>query len=79
MTLEKTLELLSQRRVWAGISGTIAIVLQLLGANIDFDPASLTDAMMQLIQAIAAIAAIILPVASYFFPKKLADETTKPA
>lgn len=68
-TMNKILELLKQRRVWAGLFATIALILPLVGVNISLDANSLTDAVMKLVDAISSLLAIILPLLSYFKPK----------
>lgn len=63
------MELLKSRRVWAGVAAIIALTLPLLGYN-DLDANSLTDAIMGVVEAISSLAAVILPIWSYFYPKQ---------
>jgi len=67
----KILELLKQRRIWAGIFGAIAIILPMIKVNVDLDVNGLTNAVMDLITAITAISTMILPIISYFKPKQI--------
>jgi len=68
--MPQIMEILSQRRTWASIGGTIALVLNLFGIDASFDPNTFTEAIMQVIQAVGGLAAILLPLWSYFKPKK---------
>jgi len=65
----KILELLKQRRIWAGIFGATAIILPMLRVNVDLDVNGLTNSMMDLVTAISAISTMILPIISFFKPK----------
>jgi len=64
-------ELLKQRRIWAGIFATIALVLSMSGVNVQFDTNSATEAVMQLIEALSGLAAVLLPIWSLVSPKKI--------
>ena len=64
------LELLKQRRIWASIFGAIAILLPLFGVHFTFDTTNYTDAVMAFINGLCGLLAIILPIISYFKPKK---------
>lgn len=64
------LTLLSQRRIWAAISAFIAFILPLLGYNGIFDQNAFVGAILSLIEAISILATIILPIWSFWKPKK---------
>ena len=71
-----SLELLKQRRVWAGIVGSLAFVLPLFGIEFSVDPAGLIDLLLNFgvlltkaIEAVGTLVAAILAVWSYTHPK----------
>jgi len=64
------LEILKQRRIWAGIFGAIAFILPMFGVSLALDVNGITDAIMVLIQAISGIVAVAFPIISYFKPKQ---------
>jgi amino acid permease len=64
------LVLLQSRRVWAGISAMLAFFLPMMAGGLEIDANILTESIMKLIEAISGLAAIILPILSYFKPKK---------
>ena len=66
----KILELLKQRRIWAGIFSTIAFLLPTMGVALQIDVNGLTDTVVKLIEAISGFMAVVLPIWSYFFPKQ---------
>jgi len=68
--MDQLKNLLKQRRIWAGLSATIAFFLPLTGYTSDFNHEQLTDVIMALINSISGILAIILPIWSYYKPKK---------
>ena len=67
--MENLLNILKQRRIWAGITGAIALFLPLVAKDASFDANATTDAIMRLVEALSGIATIILPLYSYFKPK----------
>ena len=67
--MEKILEILKQRRVWAGICALIAFVLPLFGVTATIDVNGAVDAIMKVIEGLSSILAIGLPLWSYFKPK----------
>jgi hypothetical protein len=67
--MKQILEALQHRRVWTAIFGFIALVLPVLGVQLDLDVNGLTDATMRLVEAISGLMVIILPIHSYFKPK----------
>jgi hypothetical protein len=67
--MDKILNLLSQRRIWAGIGAIISFSIALSGVKIGFDSVSFVNAVMSLIGDVAAVAATVLPIWSYFQPK----------
>ena len=64
------LELLKQRRIWASIFSTIAVMLSLFGSNLFIDANGLSDAIVNVIESISALMAIVLPIWSYLKPKQ---------
>jgi phosphate/sulfate permease len=68
--MKNLLELLSQRRVWAGIFGFIGFILPMLGVTYSLEIDSLSDAMTNFVVAFSALMTAILPIISYFKPKK---------
>ena len=68
--MENILELLKQRRVWAGIFGSITFLLPVFGVKYDMDVNTLTDLFTNLGLAISALLTAVLPIWSYFKPKK---------
>jgi len=69
-TMNKTLELLKQRRVWAGIVGTLGFLATALGLGIDIDTENLTETLTAMGTAISALITGALALSSYFQPKK---------
>ena len=68
--MKKIIQVLKNRRSWAAICALVAVCLRATGVNVDFDTNKATDAIMALIQAIADLGAIILPIWSLSKPKK---------
>lgn len=68
--MEKILELLKQRRVWAGIISGLVFVVGMFGVTWDLDTQTLVDLLTQLGSAIAALVTAVLALHSYFKPKK---------
>lgn len=66
----KILELLKQRRIWASISASLYVILTLMGYTGEFNAEAFTDTIMTVINAVSAVSAIILPIWSYYKPKK---------
>lgn len=61
--------LLSSRRVWAGIVGTIVVICELLGITFSLDSLTLTDLLTRLGTALATAIPAILALLSYIKPK----------
>ena len=68
--MTKILELLSQRRIWAGIFGTILIFLPIFGVNLKVDANTLTDSFTNFFIAFSMVVTAVMPILSYFMPKK---------
>ena len=64
------LELLVQRRIWAGLFGTISVLLPMFGTTFTISPEYLSEIFTNLFIAISGLITAILPVWSYFRPKK---------
>ncbi len=64
------LELLRQRRIWAGIVAAITIVLTLLKIQFSIDVPVLTDMLTAFGGALADLIITVLALWSYFKPKK---------
>lgn len=58
--------LLSQRRVWASLLAFIAIVLP----EAKIEPDTIINSVVDVISAISALGAVLLPIWSYLKPKK---------
>ena len=67
--MKSVLELLKQRRFWASLAALVAMVLTMFG-YVDFDSDLFADRMVQAIDAVLAVVSMILPLWSYFRPKK---------
>lgn len=67
--MTKILELLKQRRVWAGIAGIISLSLRAFASGVDFDQDAFTDAIMAIVQAISDLVMITFPIWSYLKPR----------
>jgi len=68
--MNKALELLKQRRVWAGIVGTLGFLATALGLGIEIDTENLTEALTAAGTALSALITALLALSSYFQPKK---------
>ena len=68
--MNNILELIKQRRIWAGLFGTISIVARLFGFDYGIDEGALTDMFLNLGMAVSDLAVAILPIWSYFKPKQ---------
>lgn len=64
--MEKLLDILKQRRIWASLLAVIALVLP--EANIN--PDSIINSVVNVIEALSALGAVLLPIWSYLKPKK---------
>lgn len=60
------MNLLKQRRVWSSILALVAILLP--EANID--PDTIINSVVNVIEALSALGAVLLPIWSYLKPKK---------
>jgi len=63
------LNLLKQRRIIASLLWTVSVLLSIAWYN-DFDSEVLVDAILSIINWISIVSAIVLPIISYFKPKK---------
>ena len=68
--MEKTIELLQQRRIWAGLIGFIAFASTLFNLGLDLDIEFLTDNLTSFGVALASLIQAVLALWSYFKPKK---------
>ena len=64
-----TIEVLKQRRIWAGICAFVAFILPFFGVSLSFNVEGTIDSIMKVIEAVSGLLAIILPIISYFRPK----------
>lgn len=67
--MNQILELLKQRRVWAGIIGVVAFVSTTLNLGLGIDVEVLTNLFTQFGLALAALIQALLALWSYFKPK----------
>lgn len=67
--MEKVLELLKQRRVWAGVVSVLVFVLAYFKIELP-DEATLIDTLTQVGTAVSALIPGLLALWSYFNPKK---------
>ena len=65
------LELLKQRRIWAGIFAAVAFILPLFGKTFNFDVNAATDYAINLVGAVSTVVSGVLAVWSYFKPKNV--------
>lgn len=68
--MEKIIELLGQRRIWAGIVGAISFLLTMLHFNFQLDVPFVTDVLAASGGALATLITSALALWSYFKPKK---------
>jgi len=68
--MNKLLELLSQRRIWAGMVSVVAFLVSTLDLGLNIDVPVLTDLLTDFGMALAALIPSILALWSYFKPKK---------
>ena len=68
--MTKILELLSNRRIWAGIFGMILIFLPIFGVNLKIDANTLTESFTNFFIAFSMVVTAVMPIWSYFMPKK---------
>lgn len=68
--MEKFIELLKQRRIWAGIVGTLAFVLSIFNTGIQIDVPVITELLANFGTALAALITSVLSLLSYFKPKQ---------
>jgi len=68
--MEQFKNLIKQRRIWAGLFATIALLLPVFGYNGEFNPDVATDVIMALVEAVSGVLAVILPIWSYYKPKQ---------
>jgi hypothetical protein len=63
------LNLLSQRRIWAGIVGVLTFALTIFNSTLQLDVPVLTDLLTAFGGALSALVTAILALWSYFKPK----------
>ncbi len=68
--LKQIANLLNQRRIWAGIVGTFAILVSVLELNYSVDIPILTDLLTSFGGALSALIMAGLALWSYFSPKE---------
>lgn len=68
--MEKVLQLLKQRRVWAGIVGVAAFLLTTLNVGFEIDVPVLTDLLTAFGGAVSTLITAGLALWSFFKPKK---------
>ena len=68
--MNQILELLKQRRVWAGIVSVITFVLTTLNINYTYDVVTLTDLLYAIGQSLSLLIPGLLALWSYLQPKK---------
>lgn len=68
--MEKLIELLGQRRVWAAITGVLSFVCATLKIDLGVDIAGSTDVLLSLGSALGALLSAMLAAHSYISPKK---------
>lgn len=64
------LELIKNRRFWAGFFASVTFILQLNGVNISLDATSLTDSILQIINGVSILLTCLLPIWSLIKPKE---------
>lgn len=64
--METILDVLKQRRIWASLLALVAVLLP--EANIN--PDTIINSVINVIEAVSALGAVILPIWSYLKPKK---------
>jgi membrane associated rhomboid family serine protease len=76
--MNKLLELITQRRIWAGIVGVATVIFGWLGISLIHDPNTLTDLLLnlgatiaKLVEMIGGLVAAGLAIWSYFRPKSV--------
>ena len=68
--MSKFIELIKQRRVWAGVVGVTAFVLSVIRVDFQVDVDLLTNLLSELGSGIAALISALLALHSYVNPKK---------
>ena len=68
--MQNFLTLIKQRRFWASVSGTIALILQLSGVGFEFDSEKFIDTTLSIVNGLSVLATMFLPLLSYFKTKK---------
>ena len=68
--MTQVLNILKQRRVWASLCALISIFLRAFAPDVDFNEEQATELIMTLIQTISDLGMVMLPLWSYFKPKK---------
>jgi len=68
--MEKLLTLLKQRRIWASLFALLSISLRAFAPDLEFDEERATELTLTLIQTLSDIGMVMLPLWSFFKPKK---------
>jgi hypothetical protein len=68
--MEKVITILKQRRVWASIFALISISMRAFAPDLEFDEERATEVTLLLIQTLSDIGMVMLPLWSFFKPKK---------
>ncbi|MBI4137446.1 hypothetical protein HY469_05280 [Candidatus Roizmanbacteria bacterium] len=68
--MQKVLELIKQRRVWAGIIGVVVFVFAAFNFSPDIDAPVVTDMLTAIGVAVASLVQAVLALWSYLRPKQ---------
>ena len=68
--MDKFLELIAQRRVWAGVIGAVVFALGILGVQWTDAGGELPDLLMEVGKALGALVVSVLALWSYLKPKQ---------
>ena len=68
--MEKVLIILKQRRLWASFFALLSISLRAIAPELDFNEDKATELILTLIQTVSDLGMVLLPVWSYFKPRK---------
>jgi hypothetical protein len=68
--MNKLIDILKQRRVWASIFALVSISLRAFAPDLSFDEEKATELVLTLIQTLSDLGMVLLPLWSYLKPKK---------
>ena len=68
--MTQIINLLKQRRIWAGLVGFVGFILTMLGITHNYDPTQLTELLTAFGTSLAALIPAVLALLSYILPKK---------